>query len=1671
MKNILNHFSPILKSQKARKVFMFVALSIIAAFGVFGYTYNEWGAQGYDYGPRYDEYYPGPVSVDYVEYIEVSHNNIEGPYYSGDAPNYMSFNMVALGYMDVYLGEFETIDFDNSIAAFDDNLYYICIETMGGYLIGPLSGILVSFNPNTPDGLGTSPGQGARSTYYGDADIGWIGDARMPFPLPTHSLGGRAFLGWNTQSDGRGTMFTGTSPVCSVNGVDGNGSFTVYAKWGVTVLFSGNGWAPPAVPPFNANNPQYYGERANIPEGWSINEVSAEFGTMVWVNDPPIGARPGWTFSGWWSVSAAIGGVEMTGNTEIDGPMVIFARWIPNIPPRVSFILPAVNGTAVGSFTYTHMDGATPVTINHTPFRDAMPGMSVDMSSRPAGFGQTQLNDNIPWPRSAPGAACTAGRTLEGWWLEPYGWDALGNTRWSSPGANHTAGATQWPSPPAAFAITPVTDDLDVFAHWVYRVIFNPNGGTVRDTDPDFTYPVPGNVPVHPENIGVARIHRDLRLDDSGGNIDNDGILRNIHTHEPMPRGMPEDCSLMVLYRPGHTFNGWWLQMFHPNQNPHVTHPHLEFTGQCAITESFSVWAHWIPNDDVVVTFNTQGGIWYRNTGSGFTETANPVPIGTSDLHNIGLPGPGPGNIPPPGTIGNTTGINMPTFPHKPGYVMLGWFTSPYYTNGVVGVGGGSFPRGTRFTSSTAVPQNITVYAHWAPYVEVIFVANGGFNTQEWVPPGTLIPEITGGSSPYMRRRVAFGSATAAATHANFTNLPGRLSIGYMNAVYNWAHEGAHTSNITSWGSGPNANNTGGAGFLGGFRRPGYVQIQAMWQWYTGVPAGVGGQNRLAVGNSGVWNTCPDGSFDGRTFHTGSDVSTFPYTINPETGRRELRVYLQWGVPVTFDPNLGFIGQPASRVITMADGYSFDDRNDSRHMRPYPLHPQATFNVPLPFTYAFPNPRQAAQGGNWPEVAALTTDVTFLGWNTRQDRSGRWFTSEDDIAFMCFIDWVYLAPMTLYAQWDNTLSFHHGLGDPTSILSQWRERPFTVGVPLTPWPPEPIDPVGFAFRGWWANNDGTGAQLLAVTNVLGPGTWYAAWGARFNFRGNGGQLVNPLDFYRIATVGRPIGLGSMVPNPSRTGTWAFGRWNDQPDGRGVVYSETAPVITADHPVVELYAQWMGIFRFDLAGGNFGGNQYTAGWDSVVPEFFSINEAMASTVPAIADGARFPNNPAHVDPSMVFTGWRIASGPLAGQMFDPSVHQLNAIYCDDDPDNIITNAPNGLMIIEAIWHQRLVFTKTGEDLYLTYPATNNTTRVAHPRPGAEFRLYRNTGTPASPTWVAVTGNITSGAAANIAAVGTATGNTPFAAAIPASMQPGLVVMNITTPPGRVALTPGGQYRLYEVQPPMGYMREGGYWLINMHPADTHPDARINTITHEAPNSLYFFDWNAVSPNPDMLQNWHVGNHRPRLMFTKYGREDSAGVRQPLNGVQFIVERFNTVTSTWEAMPDAYQPQPSGSAIPHLPGRPAPSPAPPGSVFIPRPFSYNSTGQYRLREVSVPANSGYLIPMFGRWNITTNRYSGVSNITVCTLYDIAPAFDSDPPGPIVVGPGASVEHPRPWDVTWRVYNTPTRYWPILKTDGQVLTGGSFDHEYLPNAVFKLFVWEGTSPPAADRMVMPG
>lgn len=114
-------------------------------------------------------------------------------------------------------------------------------------------------------------------------------------PLPTVSLAGYTFMEWNTEYNGSGTTFTASTPVTA--------EMTVYAIWGGTVTFNGNGGT------------------------LTSQEEIVKYGNPM--DALPTVSRVEHTFMGW-NTEQDGSGSTFTGSTPVTADITVYAIWEPS---------------------------------------------------------------------------------------------------------------------------------------------------------------------------------------------------------------------------------------------------------------------------------------------------------------------------------------------------------------------------------------------------------------------------------------------------------------------------------------------------------------------------------------------------------------------------------------------------------------------------------------------------------------------------------------------------------------------------------------------------------------------------------------------------------------------------------------------------------------------------------------------------------------------------------------------------------------------------------------------------------------------------------------------------------------------------------------------------------------------------------------------------------------------------------------------------------------------------------------------------------------------------------------------------------------------------------------------------------------------------------------------
>lgn len=406
--------------------------------------------------------------------------------------------------------------------------------------------------------------------------------------------------------------------------------------------------------------------------------------------------------------------------------------WAPNLPPLdpghiPRWIQPPGFAEPIGNPNFN-----TP----YYPGSDLVRGTAAGVINPQAG---TQ------WPRAAPHVQMPTGwvtfpgsggsnntsrarYTLEGWWTTPDGWTQSGpnnivGRRFAPTGngllhtSDHTSSDTiNWglgtnnvnpqgfpvglarpAQPDGQDPVTGiVTEDMTVYAMWVYRLTFNLNGG---DTHGVQNFSIQGVTNFSPGQSNIAN-YRDIlphllpeqrTVNQSGQRVrlnNTTGVGFNqppafgqpaantiMLTHQPFWAGMPPDSSPQ---RAGHIFNGWWdrpvptVHHLEPgfdtlmNNWPEVVHGAVRITGDTQINGNTTAYAHWryVPTPPVYVNFHLNvppsqiATMTTENVhGNAYWPTHRPltVPVYTNPHgrfflsriaitgHNIDIPGPSVG--------------------------------------------------------------------------------------------------------------------------------------------------------------------------------------------------------------------------------------------------------------------------------------------------------------------------------------------------------------------------------------------------------------------------------------------------------------------------------------------------------------------------------------------------------------------------------------------------------------------------------------------------------------------------------------------------------------------------------------------------------------------------------------------------------------------------------------------------------------------------------------------------------------------------------------------------------------------------------------------------------------------------------------------------------------------
>ena len=478
--------------------------------------------------------------------------------------------------------------------------------------------------------------------------------------------------------------------------------------------------------------------------------------------------------------------------------------------------------------------------------------------------------------------------------------------------------------------------------------------------------------------------------------------------------------------------------------------------------------------------------------------------------------------------------------PIAPGFelVALGngrWNTSP------VGFG-------DAFTMTTPITADTTVYAQWT--VTVTFNANftqispGGTNPLPRTVSGLVVGRSfnTNGlnNSPHNIGADSFPTVEAASNVPGYWDVLSNAPIGWTFGGWNTAADGTGTpftiNTIIEEATTVYALWTSEILFLPGTAPDSVIPDTHRTRL---VPAGgFPGQPLNAINQPGrtdglyfppnpVWEYGDFEAWNTRSDGTGLTVQR---DQNPQHLFSSPTVlHAIWSVTLTFNPNGG-------AMTSLSNHWN---------------HPTTTGSAIREFVFI--------NAG-----VPIRAGYNFVEWNTEPDGTGIPFATGSPI----------LRNTTVYAQWSLRTVRVDFDGTYGVVLSENEYRVLPENSNLAAgnlWPPIPTR-EGHEFMGWTINQDGSGGNFTATTNVPDNITVYAQWRpfVRVTFDGNGGT-VELANRYRYTTVNGTLNgaLGAISQMPTAIPTRANYTFTGWQTAAGEAFTSAYQVPANMY----VYAQW------------------------------------------------------------------------------------------------------------------------------------------------------------------------------------------------------------------------------------------------------------------------------------------------------------------------------------------------------------------------------------------------------------------------------------------------------------------------------------------------------------------
>ncbi|MSS94784.1 InlB B-repeat-containing protein [Eubacterium sp. BL-380-WT-2B] len=1175
-----------------------------------GYTFTGWNTQSDGSGTVYTDgqnvvnltAVEGEKVTLYAQWrannytIRFDGNTADGGSTSDQAMTYdQAANLTANGYTKTgYSFKGWNTQSDGGGTAYTDGQNVVNLTAVEGekvtlYAQWRANNYTIRFDGNTADGGSTSD---QAMTYDQAANLTANGYTKT----------GYSFKGWNTQSDGGGTVYTDGQNVVNLTAVEGE-KVTLYAQWranNYTIRFDGN----TADGGDMADQSMTYDQAANL----TANGYT----------------KTGYTFTGWNTQSDGGGtayteGQNVVNLTSVEGERVtLYAQWRAN-SYTIQFDGNTADGgdTADQSMTY---DQAADLTANgYTKTGYTFTGWNTQSDGGGTAYTEGQNVVNLT---SVEGERVTL---YAQWRANSYTIQFDGNT---ADGGN-TPAQTMTYDAAANLTVNGYTKTGYTFAGWNTQ---SDGGGTAYSDGQN----VVNLTAVEGEKV---TLYAQWRANNYTIRFDGNTAAGGNTPDQSMTYDTAVNLTANGYTKTGYTFTGWNTQL--DGGGTAYTDGQLVSNLTSEKEGSVTLYAQWRANNytiqfdgntadggdtvDQSMTYDQAANL----TANGYTKTGytfigwNTQPDGGGMAYDDGqsvinlTPNDGEtvtlyaqwransytiqfdgntadGGNTPAQTMTYDAAANLTVNGYtKTGYTFAGWNTQ---SDG----GGTAYSDGQNVVNLTAVEgEKVTLYAQWrANNYTIRFDGNTaeGGDTADQSMTYDQAANLT--ANGYTKTGYTFTGWNTQSDGGGTAYTDGQNVINLTSV------EGETVTLFAQW-----RTNSYTIHFDGNTADGGDTASQVM-TYNQAADLTANGYTKTGYTFTG-WNTQPDGG--GTSYIDGQNVTNLT-SVDGET----FTLFAQWranSYTIQFDGNTADGGSTPEQTMTYdqaasltANGYTktgytfsgwntqpdgggttYTDGQNVTNLTSKEGDKVTLFAQWRANSYTIQFDGNTADGGDtasqsmtYDTAVNLTangytkTGYTFTGWNTQSDGGGTAYTEGQNVVNLTSVEG---ERVTLYAQWranSYTIHFDGNTADGGDTASQ--SMTYDTAVNLTA---NGYTKTGYTFTGWNTQPDGGGTSYTDgqnVTNLMsvegGTVTLYAQWRANnytIHFDGNtadGGSTPEQAMTYDQAA--------SLTPNGYTKTGYTFMNWNTQRDGGGTAYTDgqnVSNLSSKEGDSVTLYAQW------------------------------------------------------------------------------------------------------------------------------------------------------------------------------------------------------------------------------------------------------------------------------------------------------------------------------------------------------------------------------------------------------------------------------------------------------------------------------------------------------------------